>query len=203
MATDDPLSPLRFEAAEAPTDKDAAAAEKESLKFPGRFLKKAQELKDLRQELRQAWEQNEKLSSRLNGFVIRNLIGVLDNCKLALARPAPPAPEAAPLEEAAPAAEPVPAVEDAERLEQASLASVVRSVLYILEELGARRVELLGRTYDGVEVDGQKIDDPFDVLESSQKGKASEITVREVVGDLWVLKRNGYFEVLQRGRVNC
>ena len=49
----------------------------------------------------------------------------------------------------------------------------------------------------------KKIDDPFEVLESSQKGKASEITVREVVGDLWVLERNGYVEVLQRGRVIC
>ena len=34
---------------------------------------------------------------------------------------------------------------------------MARSVQYILEELGARRVELLGRTYHDVEVNGQKV----------------------------------------------
>ena len=78
-----------------------------------------------------------------------------------------------------------------------------RSVLYILEELGVRRIDLIGHTYDDVVVNGQKIDDPFVVLESVQKGKTSEISVRTVIDDLWILDRDGFPEVLQRGQVNC
>jgi molecular chaperone GrpE (heat shock protein) len=180
---DDPNALLNFEPAPGPDAKEWTAAEREAVKFSSRFVKKAQELMEARQQLQQLGEENDKLRDRLYRFVIRNLIGVLDNCKAALAQPAD--------------------ASEAGRLEGATLSSIVRSLLYVLEQLGARRLELLGRTYENVEVNGQKIDDPFEVLESSQKGKASEITVREVVGDLWVLERNGYVEVLQRGRVIC
>lgn len=228
---------------EPPADGDAAewaAAEKECLKFPSRLIKKAQELNECRQELKQAWEANERLEKKLFGFVVRNLITILDNCKLALADAAaqdparsPATPDAAARDasglttdvpasvapsSAAPAAAAVPAngseatsptkaasdtLASAGSLQAAALASACRSIEYVLEELGAARVELLGRTYDDVVMDGQKIDDPFEILEASQKGKASTLPVREVVADLWVLRSAGYVEVLQKGRVIC
>jgi hypothetical protein len=65
------------------------------------------------------------------------------------------------------------------------------------------RVDLLDRTYEDVEVDGEKIHDPFEILESEQKGKSGEVKVREVVSDLWISRRDGTVQVLYRGKVNC
>jgi hypothetical protein len=179
---DDPLVLLQFEAP-GPAGMAWAAAEKEALKFPARFLKQARELLECRRELQRAWDDNQALQDKLVGFVLRNLIAVADTCRLGLTEAA--AAEAP----AGPAA--------------AALASVERSVLYVLEELGARRVDLLGQTYDGVTVEGQKVEDPFEVLGSDRKGRLSEVAVREVVGALWVRVAGGAVEVLQKGKVNC
>jgi hypothetical protein len=180
-AAPDPTDPLAFP---PPTDArgDAVAAERESLKFPARFLKKARELKAARDELREALAENSRLRDRLDGFVVRHLIAVVDNCRPVLAaanEDGPASPEAL------------------------SVASVYRAVLHLLEELGAVPVELLGRTYTDVTVDGQTIDDPFDVIEAEQKGKTADVRVSEVIHDLWVRRSNGRVEVLRRGKVNC
>lgn len=229
------LTALEFEAPSEGDPKDWARAERECFKFPARLVKKAQELLGIRQQLQRveqkAWEERERLNNMLYGFVVRNLISIIDNSKLALAQLtstntavdiALPTAETSAVEktevfEAVDPARATPIEEQtvkivavdphaapgARALELTSLQSIHRTVMYLLEELGARRVELLGRTYANVEVDGQKIDDPFDVLESSQKGKLSEITVREVIEDLWVTHQHGRFEVLRKGKVNC
>lgn len=162
---------------------DWIVAEREALKFPNRFVKKAKEAKETRDQLQEAWAESNKLHEQLYGFTVRNLIAIADNCKSIVS--APPAD----------GAEPLP--------ESLALASVYRSVLYLLESFGAVPIPLLGRTYTNVEIDGKVIDDPFDVVESEQKGRTDEITVREVIYDLWILRRNGHIEILRRGKVNC
>jgi hypothetical protein len=222
-ANDDARDVLRFPP--PPEDADPAEwdrAERESLKFPRRFLKKAQELRQCRQEsqqqLQSAWEEKERLARQLYGFVMPNLIAIVDNCKLALAAAAGllPAAESLPRPDEAteagpgqgegrepPGSTPRLAGDSGATLQEVSLGSIHRSILYLLEELGAVRIELVGHTYDDVIVDGEKIEDPFVVLEATQKGKQTEVRVREVVEDLWVTRRHGRVEVLRRGTVLC
>jgi hypothetical protein len=181
MASGDTLIDLlQFEAPEDADPQQWSQAEKAALRFPERFLEKARELNECRQELNKAWEEKE----RLFGMVVRNLIDAADGCKVGLAG------------DAAPSAEP-------EGVARAALASVYRNVLHVLEELGVTPVDLLGRTYTDVVVDGEPVEDPFEVLESEQKGKGTEATVREVVSDLWVARRHGRVQVVRRGKVNC
>jgi len=183
-----PPDPLDFPPPGRAPAGNPVVAVREALKLPARLLRKAQELKDGRDQLQAAWDESNRIRDRLDGFVVRNLIQMADNCKPALAPPA-----AGGEGEAAPAPSP----------EAACLASVYRTVLYLLEELGVAPVDLLGRTYRDVTVDGQAIDDPFDVHESDQKGRTDEVRVREVIHDLWVVRRGGHVEVLRRGLVNC
>jgi hypothetical protein len=182
MATDDPTDLLRFEPPEAALSQQWAAAEKAAVKFSEQLLDKARELKDCRQELNKAWEEKERLWS----MVVRNLIDVADNCK---------------------AGQDGPSSGDAERAKdqpaEVALASAYRKVLHVLEEMGVVPVDLIGRTYKDVAVDGQAIEDPFEVLHSEQTGKSTEAVVREVVSDLWVSRRHGAVQVLRRGKVYC
>lgn len=183
----DTTDPLAFPPPSSPPIGDWLAAERESFKFAGRFLKKARELKDARDQLSQAWDENNQLRGRLENFIIRNLIAIADNCRPGLGVASSPDASEQPVQST----------------EAVCLASVYRSVLYVLEELGATPVPLIGHTYRDVSVDGQIIVDPFEVVESEQKGKTDEILVREVVHELWILRRGGQFEVLRRGKVNC
>ncbi len=80
------------------------------------------------------------------------------------------------------------------------LASAVRTLEYLLGELGVRRVDLQGTTYVSVEVDGRPIDDPFEVVSTTQTGKASGRTVTKVLRNLWV-DEDG--RVVQKGSVVC
>jgi hypothetical protein len=176
MASGDPASdPLQFEAPEDADPQQWSQAEKAALRFPERFLEKARELNECRQELNKAWDEKE----RLFGMVVRNLIDAADGCKVGLAGT------------------------EAEGVARAALASVYRNVLHVLEELGVTPVDLVGHTYTDVVVDGEPVEDPFEILESEQKGKGTEATVREVVSDLWVARRHGRVQVVRRGKVNC
>ena len=73
-------------------------------------------------------------------------------------------------------------------------------MLYLLEELGVRRIDLLGHTYEDVTFEGRPIEDPFEVIESTQQGRASSRKVTRVLVDLWI-DANG--RVLRRGKVIC
>lgn len=173
--------PLEFEPPPEGNPQLWDQAEKACLRFPEQFLEKARELNECRRDLKKLCEDNDRQTS----FVIRSLITQVTNCKLALTQDG---------------AGQTPAEAS---LDTTTLASIERGLLHILEELGVARVELLGRTYENVEVDGEKIDDPFQILEATQKGKSSEIEVREVVSDLWVRRQHGAIQVVARGKVNC
>jgi molecular chaperone GrpE (heat shock protein) len=169
--------PLAFDPPGEEAPQKWAAAEKACLKFPERFLALAKELNECRRDLKEVRADRDRVS----GFLVRNLISLIDNCRQALAHSGrdEPTPEAA------------------------ALAGVERTVLYLLEQLGAFPVDLHGHTYEDVIVDGQKVEDPFEVQSSTQTGKISEVKVTEVISDLWVRRRNGSVEILRRGLVAC
>ncbi len=98
----DAPDPLAFPPPAGPAAADWASAEREALKFPARYLKKAREAKDARDDLRGAWDEANRLHERLNGFVVRNLIAIADNCRPALPPPAPPAADSPPPDDAGP-----------------------------------------------------------------------------------------------------
>jgi hypothetical protein len=126
------------------------------------------------------------------GLVERNLINLIDNCRLALAGGADAG--TAPRE---------PGTGADIKLVLETLASVQRTVLHVLEELGFVRVDLLGHTYDDVIVDNMKVEDPFEVLESGPREDATYLRVREVVCDLWLRRQAGTIQVVRRGKINC
>jgi hypothetical protein len=180
--------------------------------FPRRYLEKCR-------ELREALEGHKSYAGMLDdlerqvGFVIRNLLDVLENCRPEPEEPLPPASQKCPDAPYAPPAMAVAPVEEqaaADALAQAASAdagrprrqldSVRRSIEYVLEQLGVRKVDLLGQTYDGIVVEGRKVFDPFEVLSSTQSGKAAQRVVSRVVSDLWV-DRDG--RVVKKGLVIC
>jgi hypothetical protein len=167
--------PLAFD----PPQEDVATswpqAERTSFKFAEKYLALARELHQARQGERAAWEERDRKVAGL----VRNLIGVLDNCRPALDADAEPS------------------------LTRAALASAERSLLHLLEGLDVFRIELKGRTYADVAFDGQPIDDPFEVLEAAGAGRSTAQPVREVVSDLWVRRHHGAVEIVRRGRVTC
>lgn len=167
--------PLAFDPPQEDTTASWPQAERASFKFAEKFLALARELHEARQSERTAWEERDR---RVAGLV-RNLIGVLDNCRPALDADVGPS------------------------LTRAALASVERSLLHLLEELDVFRIDLRGRTYGDVVFDGQTIDDPFEVLEAAGAGRSTAQPVREVVSDLWVRRHHGAVEIVRRGRVNC
>lgn len=174
-------------------------AEWQCLQFPEIYLRKCRELNEAQQGLTEALDHGE----RQIGFVIRNLLDAIENCRET-------APEEVPPPDAVAAAVPEPAVEgevspsadggDPPGGSPGALDSVRRSLEYVLEELGVRRVELMDTTYGGVVVNGRQIADPFEVVSSTQAGKASERKVTCVLGDLWV-DCNG--RVVKKGLVIC
>ena len=187
----------------------------ESYKFPDRFVQKCRELAQARQETAEAQAQL--------GHLIRNLISIADNCHDAIcaltgaldsARSAVVAETAAAAEakEARPAADtegPGEAVlaANSERprdsAEAVSLASVQRSVASLLEYLGVVSVELLGTTYETVMVNGLKIEDPFEILETRQAGPKRSLPVLEVVRPLWIRMENARIRIVRAGKVCC
>src|SRR5262245_55546717 len=204
------VDPLAFE---TPLEENTAkwdAAEKQALRFPEKLIEKSREL----HEAVQGWSRDRDELDRIRGLVVRNLIILASNCKTALSEIAPEQAAIAPADTMAPSgspaaspetmAEPTPPFQAAGRsIEAIALGGVARMIASLLADLGVYRVELLGRTYQNVEFNGQKVDDPFEVLEAQQRGKASEIKVREVVSDLWVSRQGDYVKVLQRGKVIC
>jgi hypothetical protein len=169
--------PLAFDPPPSKDDQAGwAQAERKALQFPGLFLERAKDLNEHRRELKGLRAEHDRVS----GFVVRTLITVADNCQATLAQ----------------------CREDGD-VAASALAGVRRSVLALLEELHVFPVDLLGHTYEDVLVDGQNVEDPFDVQASTQSGKTSEVKVTAVIRDLWVRRREGYVEVLRRGLVTC
>lgn len=80
--------------------------------------------------------------------------------------------------------------------------SIQRSLLNLLEGLHVYPVDLLGKTYRGVEVNGRLVNDPFEVVEAQNQGKGSELPVLEVVTGLWVQTEPG-LRVVRKGQVIC
>jgi molecular chaperone GrpE (heat shock protein) len=171
--------PLAFDPPGEEAPQKWAAAEKACLKFPERFLALAKELNECRRDLKEVRAERDRVS----GFLFRNLISLIDNCRQTLTHSSGEGEQPAP--------------------EAAALAGVERSVLYLLEQLGVFPVDLHGHTYEDVIVDGQKVEDPFEVQSSTQTGKISEVKVNAVISDLWVRRRNGSVEILRRGLVAC
>lgn len=202
---------LAFEAPDKQAKGDYAVAEKECFKAMGRLVQRLRDLAREKQEAEQRsqrlWEEKEALGQKLNKYLVRNLIPLVDNCKAALGdRPGARAAlqEASlPVDgvETAPAATEVPAEGDA--MQARYLESMLRSVLSLLTSLDLHRIELLGRTAEDVVVEGQAIENPFEIEEAEAKGKISEMRVREVIDDLWVSRKNGVLEVVRKGRVKC
>jgi hypothetical protein len=220
-----------------PPAEDAAGdwveAERKCLQLPRRFVQKCQELNEITSGLNHVSREYDQLFD----YVVRNLIGIVDNVRAALAaesaRDGGPdvasAKERAALEDTAAGRAPeqnapadaavgglaeAPETLDGEGaantgavaaapITALGLASVYRSLLSLLEELGAVPFDLLGHRYTDVAVDGQALEDPFEIAEASGTGKARDAVVREVIQDLWVLRRNGTVRVLRRGLVNC
>lgn len=225
---------------ETPPD-DFAPAEKECLSFLTRMLKKAREskkeLEAAQKEAQRLWDQKEELRNLLYRLLVRNMIPVMDQCKLALgplsasSGEPPPAPSSAPstpaeqppgsdrgdtasalvtmkavgaevnpkeaaVAEAAPAAAATP-----DRTVVLCLKSIERGVFALLDELGVERVDLVGKTYDNVEVEGQKIEEPFAILNDPARGKPESNVVKTVVQDLWISCKDGRIEVLRKGEV--
>lgn len=176
------------------------AAEKKALEFPRKFIDQAVALS----EAMRGWSRDRTELDRIRGLVVRSLIILAANCKAALAELEPEA-GALPLADEAGVAPAEPGAEPPSKsaIEAMALRGVERMIAQLLAELGVYRAELLGHTYEDVLFEGQKVQDPFEVLESQQRGKASEIRVREVVSDLWVMRQGDHIKVVQRGKVIC
>ncbi|MHC4407278.1 MAG: hypothetical protein ACYTG0_47315 [Planctomycetota bacterium] len=99
----------------------------------------------------------------------------------------------------APASDPQGAAE----VEMVVLASVHRSAVSLLAHLNVVRVDLMGKTYDNVTYEGRKIEDPFEVIESTQEGPARQLPVLEVVRSLWVKHTKEKIVVVRAGKVCC
>ena len=232
---------MTFDAPEPP-DGDCAASEKECFRTIARLVKNLRErhqhLAEAARQSERYWNEKEKATQLLNEYLVRNLIPIVDGCKLWLGhRPgvlaalrdaslpvdggnasAPaPVPETAevlepttadpPAETPIESAEPTPAAVSTEATDGENLAryveTILRSVLSLLNSLELYRVDLLGRTVNDVVVEGEAIEHPFVIEDAQEKGKATEMRVREVNEDLWVRRRHGVLEVARKGRVNC
>lgn len=223
MSTARSIDVLAFQQPSDRSDVNWEYAEQEAIKFPQRFRDKCRALTQTSKDFARLTAENDRLFS----FVVRNLISIVDNCRAAAALTGKcietvprgsnttnpldltdAASDLAAVGTAAPAAtEERPAgVESAsekDSLASNTLAGVYRAALHLLEELGVAPVDLAGQTYDEVMVDGNKIEDPFEVLESAQRGPAKSLPVVEVVSPLWIHRRDGGVSVIRRGRVCC
>lgn len=195
MTNPDPRTRLGFAPPDEAAPRNYDEAERQCLSFADLFLRKSRELNEVQRAMTEILDDTE----RRYAFVVRNLLDAAEKCAFGAAHEAP-APEVAaePTE-----AEPVPQAVGADRERhpaELALESVRRLLVYILEQLGVQRVELLGQTYASVVFDGRPIADPFEVMSSTQQGKASDRIVTQVIRDLWI-DRDG--RVVQKGCVVC
>lgn len=220
MSTIDATTLLSFSAPDSSELRNSDEAERQCLGFGELFLRKSRELNEAQHTLTEVLDDMD----RRFGFVIRNLLDSLENCKTLLAaqtasqatataeadivepattvEPTDPteATEAQPIDTAVEPPITVNAADVAADANRLGLASVERSLIYVLEELGVRRVNLIGQAYGSVVVDGRTIPDPFEVMSTTQQGKATDRKVTQVLRDLWV-DRDG--RVVQKGSVIC
>ena len=211
MQSDQARQALAFEPPAKQAAGDYALAEKECFKAAAKLVQKVRDVHREKQEAearsQRLWDEKEALAGKLNKYLVRNLIPVIDSCKAAIgSRPGALAAlregslPVDGVEERPGAAAEAPADGD---LQARYLESILRSVLALLNSLDLFRVELAGRTTEDVVVQGEKIDNPFEIEEAEAKGKISELRVREVVDDLWVSRKNGVLEVVRKGKVKC
>ena len=177
--------PLAFPPPASRDEKHWDSAEQYALGFPARFRDKCRQFNALQRESQQTKTALEKQFA----LVVRNLIAMIDTCQAALAEHPAPA-NVADVSEG-----------DGEQLASLVLSKVVRQSTQLLEQLGVVPVELLGATYETVSVNGQKIDDPFEVVESATKGSALTTPVAKVEAPLWVSTAGGGVRVVRRGMV--
>lgn len=224
---------LPFEAPAQPLPADFAIAEQACLGFVPKFLARYRTLKGETEEARQAsqkmWEEKEDLRNKLERYLVRNLLPMVDQCKLALSEaakekaPKPAAessetPAADPLatmkapegvlaEPAPPEAPPVAAPTQPAMDESVAgvpfVRSIERQLVALLREMGIERVDLLGTTYETVLVDGEAIPEPFEIVHFTQQDKSKPAIVTEVIQDLWITRQHGAIRVLRKGQVNC
>ena len=173
---------LRFAPPEDRDDKQWEFAEQQALAFPARYRDKCKQLAAAQRDLAAAKDGQGKQFS----LVVRNLIAMIDTCQAVLAEHPPPA-----------------AVAEAggEELASMALGKVVRAASQILEQLGVVPVELLGTTYDTVAFNGQRIEEPFEVVEMTGKGSARTTPVSQVEASLWVQQVEGQVRVVRKGMV--
>ncbi len=95
-----------------------------------------------------------------------------------------------------------PIAEDEATITRRGLESVGRSISNILEGLHIEQVDLLGKTYRRVEVNGRLVEDPFEIVEARTQGKATELPVLEIITSLWVQTEPG-LRVIRKGQVIC
>ena len=182
---------LKFDKPAANDPKTWGYAVGESFKFPDRLLQKCR-------ELAQARQLGADLQTQLDR-VVSNLISIADNCHDALAAMKADGPP----KDGPPADGPPADGAPAKELEAASLASVQRSVVALLEYLEVVPVELLGKTYETVTCQGRKVPDPFEIIEAKQAGTARSLPVVEVVLPLWVRVEKNRVRVVRAGKVCC
>ena len=173
---------LKFEPPQERDEKGWDFAEQQALAFPERYREKCKQLATAQRELAEVRGAIDKQF----GLVVRNLIAMIDTCQAFLAEH-PPAAEAAD--------------GDSGQLSAMALGKVVRASTQLLEQLGVVPIDLMGLTYETVVVNGQKVDDPFEVLEATTKGSAMSTPVSKVESPLWVLADGGKVRIVRKGMV--
>ena len=92
---------LPFDAPDTPLPKDFSAAEQMCLSFLPKFLDRYRTLKgendDARASSQKLWEEKEDLRNKLDSYLVRNLLPLVDQCKLAMSLGKTPPPADDPL----------------------------------------------------------------------------------------------------------
>lgn len=176
------VDPLAFAAPASANPANWEMAEKQALGFPERYREKCKAHAASQRELAQL----QGAHDRQFGLVVRNLIATIDSCQAVLAEHPPPANVAQ---------------ADGEQLASMALGKVVRAATQLLEQLGVHPVDLVGATSESVVVSGQKLEDPFDIVDRTSDGPIRTSPVTKVEAPLWVHVDGGKVRIVRKGMV--
>jgi hypothetical protein len=182
MSDTNAADPLAFEAPSSANPANWEMAEKQALGFAERYREKCKAHAASQREL----AQTQGALDRQFGLVVRNLIATIDSCQAVLAEHPPPAS----VSEA-----------DGEQLASMALGKVVRAATQLLEQLGVQPVDLLGATCESVVVNGQKLEDPFEIVDRTTDGPIRTSPVTKVDAPLWVHVDGSKVRVVRKGMV--
>lgn len=182
MAAAAPIDPLEFAPPTSLNQANWEMAEKQALGFPERYREKCKALAAAQRDLAQSRDSLD----RQFGLVVRNLIATIDSCRVVLA-------EHPPLANVAEA--------DGEQLASMALGKVVRAATQLLEQLGVQSVELLGATYETVAVGGQRLEDPFEIVDRATDSPIRTSPVTKVEAPLWVHVEGSKVRIVRKGMV--